>query len=160
MQAGILILDNMAFARPPPILKEPVMTSFRLAPPLSAYRRGFTMIEVLVVVAIVGILSAIAIPSYTSYLKRSTRSAAQLHLLDIAHSQQQYLADNRAYAATVAALGLTTPAKVSDNYIISLSVDAGPPATFTATATAKGNQLSDGNLSINSAGAKTPEANW
>jgi type IV pilus assembly protein PilE len=125
--------------------------------------RGFSLIEVLVVMGIIGILASIALPSYQKYLTSSNRSAAQSHLLDIAQAQQQFLADNRAYASTLAELnGMTTPAKVSDNFTITIDVSAGPPPTFMITATPKAGtqQASDVTLTINQAGNKTPAEKW
>lgn len=120
---------------------------------------GFTLIELMIVVAVIGILAAIAFPSYAEYVKKGRRSAAQSHLMDIAQREQQYLLDVRAYAATLTALGVTTPTDVSTYYTIKVDVVDAPP-TFTITATAKGAQLSDGDLTLDSTGAKTPAAKW
>jgi type IV pilus assembly protein PilE len=123
---------------------------------------GFSLIELMVAVAIVGILGAIAYPSYTSYLVRNNRSAAQVHLMELAQAQSQYMADSRTYADSVAGLGMATPAAVSGKYAIAIRVEAGPPSAFTITATplAGGAQVRDGALSINSAGTRTPAAKW
>ena len=59
---------------------------------------GFTLIELMITVAIVGILAAIAYPSYTSHIQKGARRAAQAQMLDIANRQQQYLLANRGYA--------------------------------------------------------------
>lgn len=125
-------------------------------------QRGFTLIEVMIALVVVALLAAIAYPSYLQQVVKSNRSTAQSHLMDIAQRQQQYLLDNRSYAADVATLSLTTPTSVSGLYTISIAVVAGPPPTFTATATpiAGKAQASDGTLTINSAGTKTPTDKW
>lgn len=125
--------------------------------------RGFTLVELLVTVAIVGILAAIAYPSYAAYLVRSNRSAAQAHLMDVAQAETQYMADTRTYASTLTDLKITTPAKVGALYDISIEVaEVGSPPAFTITATPKtgSTQESDGELSINSAGERTPGDKW
>jgi len=125
-------------------------------------QRGFTLVELMVVLAIVGILGGIAYPSYVNHVIKSNRTAAQAHLLDLAQREQQYLADNRAYAASVSALNMTTPTSVSSKYSILIEVQAGPPPSFTITATplTGGAQVNDGALTINNAGTKGPASKW
>ncbi|WP_343036097.1 type IV pilin protein [Aromatoleum toluvorans] len=120
--------------------------------------KGFTLIEVMIVVAIIGILSAVAYPSYQSYLVRANRSVATAHLLDIATRQQQYRLDARTFGA-LADIGMgTPPSEVSKHYAV--SVVGTPSATeFTVQAAPTGSQLSQdtkcGTLRINQAGAKS-----
>jgi type IV pilus assembly protein PilE len=123
------------------------------------YSFGFTLIELMIVVAVIGILASIAYPSYLEYVKKGRRAAAQSHLMEIAQRQQQYLLDARSYASTLTTLGVTTPDDVSDYYTISLEVDDTPPS-FTITAEAQGVQASDGNLTLNNTGSKTPTDKW
>jgi type IV pilus assembly protein PilE len=124
--------------------------------------RGFTLIELMIVVAIVGILAAVAYPSYQAYVRRSVRSAAQSFMLTIASKEEQYILDARNYTATVGTggLALTAPAETSGRYTFSVVVNAGPPPTYTITATAAGTQAVDGNLGLTSDGVKTPAAKW
>jgi type IV pilus assembly protein PilE len=123
---------------------------------------GFTLVELMVTVAIVGILASVAYPSYVKYIVKSNRAAAQSHLMDIAQQQPQYLIDNRAYAGSVSDLHLTTPDKVSSVYTITITPSAGPPPSYTVTASpiAGGAQADDEDLTITSSGAKTPAAKW
>lgn len=62
------------------------------------FARGFTIIEILIVVAIIGILSAIAFPSYNNYVMRSKISEAVGNLSDMRAKMEQYFLDNRTYA--------------------------------------------------------------
>jgi type IV pilus assembly protein PilE len=128
-------------------------------------QRGFTLIEVMIVVAIVAILVTIAYPSYQDYLRKGRRAAAQSFMMEVANKQQQYLLDARQYAlgsGAIGTLGLTTPTEVSSFY--TLNVDpavATTPPTFNITATpiAGSVQAPDGVLELNNFGAKKWKGN-
>lgn len=68
---------------------------------------GFTLIELLVAVMIVGILSSIAVPSYTGYVTDARRAQAKQFMMDLAARQEQYMLDNKTYAASTQELGFT-----------------------------------------------------
>jgi type IV pilus assembly protein PilE len=125
-------------------------------------QRGFTLVEIMIVIAVIGILSAIAFPSYQDYLIKGRRAAAQSHLMEIAQQQQQYLLDARAYAADLTTLNLTTPTDISTYYQISVTASEGPPPNFTITATPVSGsaQASDVTLSIDNTGNKLPAGKW
>jgi type IV pilus assembly protein PilE len=117
---------------------------------------GFSLIELMIAIVIVAILASVAYPSYQQYLRRGARADAQAHMMDIAGRQGQFLIDNRAYAASLAALGVTTPSSVASKYTIAVDTGATPP-TFTITATPTGTQADDtcGTLTLDNSGAKT-----
>jgi type IV pilus assembly protein PilE len=117
-------------------------------------QKGFTLIELVVVVVIIGILASIAIPSYREYVKRGNRHAAQAAMMDIAARQQQFFVANRMYA-TAADLSYVLPSEIFDKYDIDIDVEAGPPPGFTITFDPKGSQEGDGNLTLDSEGNKT-----
>lgn len=132
------------------------MTHTQRAPLLR--HSGFTLVELMIVVVVVGILGAVAFPSYQDHLRKGRRAATQAYLMDLAMRQQQYLIDNRSYATTASALGYTTvPTDVSSYYTAAITTADGPPPTFSIAATPQGTQASDscGTLSINSAGTKS-----
>jgi type IV pilus assembly protein PilE len=124
---------------------------------------GFSLIDVLITVAIVGILAGIAYPSYQSIMRKNNRAAAESYLGDVAQRQQQYLLDQRSYAPDVSTLGVPTPASVTPYYTIAIAVSAGPPPGFTASATPTGSQagdLSGQALTITNTGTKGPSGAW
>lgn len=125
--------------------------------------RGFTLMELMIAVAVVGILAAIAYPVYTKQIIKGNRASAQAYLMDVAQREQQYLLDSRSYAATEAALGTSTPTDVSKYYMISITATAGAiPPTFTVTAAPRAGtaQAGDVTLSINEANVKSPSGYW
>ena len=127
-----------------------------------ALQRGFTLIELMVVVMIIGILSAIAYPAYSDYLIKGSRAAAQSHLQELALAQQQYLADNRVYADTIDKLNVPKAGNVTDFYTIGDPVVTTTPPTFVLSAIpiATKRNKNDGTLTISNTGAKTPAGKW
>jgi type IV pilus assembly protein PilE len=120
---------------------------------------GFTLIELMVALVIVAILAAIALPSYADKIRRGRRAAAESYLMDLAQRQQQYFTDTRVYAPDVTTLNDPVPSEVVSYYTVQIVTGATPP-TFVITATAIGAQASDGNLTIDNTGAKTPSTSW
>jgi len=129
-------------------------------------QNGFTLIELMVTVVIVGILAAVAIPSYSSYVVRASRSAAQTQLLALAALQEKIYLNSNSYAYSVTnayngtsgannGLGKTSGTTDDGKYTISLDITAASQTyTLTAAPVVGSAQAGDGNLSIDQSGRK------
>ena len=93
---------------------------------------GFTLIELMVVLLIVGILGAVAVPTYRQYVIRSHRTEAKTALLRLAANQERHYLQNNTYTDDLAALGFG--AGLSDNGVYTLSVPLADAITYQAVA--------------------------
>jgi type IV pilus assembly protein PilE len=147
-------------------------------------RRGFTLIELVIAILVIGILSAIAYPNYTQSVRKSRRSDAISAILSIQQAVEKYRANNLTYASSLAAAPTTTTALTQTAYTMTVSTSAATYYTFVvdsgangvaatstayrikATAIAGTTQASDTIpvdctvLTINEAGTKTPASCW
>ena len=136
---------------------------------LKARRSGFSLIELMIVVAVVAILATIATQSYRRYTMRANRTDAKNVLLQIQVAQEKYFLQNNSYVTTLAGIAANPPgglgiavnpgtgATISGNY--SIAFTAATPTSYTATATAIGGQAADTTcptLSVDQSGQKTP----
>jgi type IV pilus assembly protein PilE len=119
-----------------------------MPPPAFYSSAGITLAELVVAVAIVGILLGIAIPSYKNHIVRANRSAAQQYMMNASNREEQALTDLRRYIAvtsnanfvnapTAGSPGLTLPVppEVASNYNFVVTTTDGPPPTYTIRAT-------------------------
>jgi len=119
---------------------------------------GFTLIELMIVVAIIGILAMIAVPAYDRQILRSNRSAAQQNMMTLASKEEQYMLDARAYTDSIPTLNVGTPATNRYTFAIDIAICT-PQPCFKITATpTHPSQVPDGALTLDNLGQKT--GNW
>jgi type IV pilus assembly protein PilE len=122
---------------------------------------GFSLIELMIVVAIVGVLAAIALPAYQNSVLAGGRAEAQSLLLEVAANQERFYSDNNSYSTNANPLVAPALAKVTSEggiYEVAVAACAGGAITncFVATATPQGNQTADSctTLTISNTGLK------
>lgn len=125
---------------------------------------GFTLIELMIVVAIIGIMSAIAYPSYTSYMKKSARADAKVGLVKLADKQERFYLQNNAYTATITDLGTDSGVSEEGYYNFTIaSANLVNGFVLTATAVAGKSQANDTDctvMTLSSTGVKSPSTCW
>lgn len=127
--------------------------------------KGFTLIELMVTVAVVAILAMIAMPSYQAAVRKSRRADAQAYLSEMAIKQEKWRANNLTYSSDIAQVGgPPAGAKILSHYTFE---SVGTATTYSVTATPTGDQADDKQggtacdpLAIDQSGARTPAACW
>jgi prepilin-type N-terminal cleavage/methylation domain-containing protein len=95
---------------------------------------GFTLIELLVVIIIIGILAAIALPSFLSQANKAKQSEAKQYLASVNKGQQAFYVENTAFGDSITGLGIGIKTATSNyTYVAALSTVTGAGATATAT---------------------------
>jgi type IV pilus assembly protein PilE len=129
--------------------------SFSLAGEQETHQQGFTLIEMLIAVAIIGIVAGIAYPSYTRYVERSLRTDAHAGLLQAASEMERCY--SRQYNYTGCAITTTSP---DGNYTLSVAAGGESDGGFLLTATTPQADGCHGYIQLNARGERTPVVCW
>ena len=119
-------------------------------------QRGITLLELMIVVAIISLLAAVTYPSYTQYVLRGNRSEGRAALLDTAAKLERFYSDNNRFATaddTFPALPNFSTTTETDKYTLSITT-SGAYQTYTLTATPAFTDLECANLTYTQAGAR------
>lgn len=138
------------------------MPSVPLARPLPRQcQHGFTLIEVMIVVVLIGILAAIAYPSYQDSVRKTRRTDAKAVLSELAQFMERTYTENNSFKPggnNPTLPHLESPIDGGQKYY-DMSISASSTSSFTLQATPKGPQAGDGVLTLSSTGARWWDAN-
>ena len=139
----------------------------------AARPKGFTLIELMIVVTIMAILAGIAYPSYNAYVTRASREACKSEMLQLQSLQEKIYLNSSGYATSITTayngnnsggLGVATGMTSDNKYTVSISPTSGASVqayTITATPVAAKSQAGDGNITVSSTGTRTwGSATW
>jgi len=135
---------------------------------ISKKSNGFTLIEVMIVVVIIGIIASVAIPSYLNNVQTTKRTDGRVALMNIMQAQERYFAENMTYSVNLIDLGYGSASSVAsgDGYY-KITATAGCVADGNALAitncvllTATGDTSTDGDITLDSLGNKLPADKW
>lgn len=122
-------------------------------------QKGFSLIELMIAVAVVGILASIAYPSYLDFVRKANRGEAQGSILELAQWMERQFTVNGTYrpGGVDPTLPFTTSPKDGGGTTYIFSLTTITANTFTLTGTAQGNQANDecGNISVTQTGARS-----
>lgn len=132
------------------------------------YEQGFSLIELMIALAIIAILASVALPAYQNSMLKGRRAEAHAALTDSAARQEQYFLDNKTYATTMTALGFSASPMTTEKGHYQVSVTAATVACpittcFQMQAVPQGGQASDTTcvlIGLSSLGVKTPTDCW
>ena len=117
---------------------------------------GFTLIELMIAVVVIGILAMVAIPAYNDSVTKGRRSDAKSTLTTIAARQEQFFMDNKRYTADLSELGYASASdidSIDQYYLVEAAVTATPP-TFTLTAKPKNTDNDCNNFTLDEQGTQ------
>jgi type IV pilus assembly protein PilE len=144
--------------------------SKRSTPAAGRRQAGFTLVEAMITVVILGILAAMVYPSYRDYVVRTQRDLAKSAMLQVLDRQEQFFIDNKIYANTVTALGFAanpfaidntgkTVTSTASNRVYTISLADATATGFTIQAVPQLRQATEdskcGTLSVTNAGVKS-----